>query len=215
MTISAEQLYRERRIGERQASILRPALVIVDLTNGFTKADSALGCDAEQAVEHTAGLLTQARDRGIPRVYTRIEYDEATAAIAAPFLEKMPALRTCVAGSHWAQIDERLAPRPGEPVLSKLFASGFFGTNLASFLTAHGCDGVIVTGATTSGCVRATVVDALQYGYRAIVPRTAVADRAAAPHEAALFDIDAKYGRVTSREETESVLWRTDRKAEV
>ncbi|GAB3681837.1 isochorismatase family protein [Saccharopolyspora sp. ID03-671] len=206
MAVKAAQLYRERRIGERQTPITRPALVIVDLTYGFTEADSDLGCDADEAVADTAKLLNVARTRDVPRVFTRIEYDESTAAIAAPFLEKMPALRECVTGTHWTQIDQRIAPAPGEPVLSKLFASGFFGTSLAPFLAGHACDGVVVTGATTSGCVRATVVDALQHGYRTVVPRTAVADRATEPHEAALFDMDAKYGQVTSFAEAETIL---------
>ena len=91
-------------------------------------------------------------------------------------------------------------------MLRKLFASAFFGTPLASMLAAHGVDTVIVTGASTSGCVRATVVDALQHGYRVVVPREPVADRAAGPHEAALFDVDAKYGDVVALEEALAVL---------
>ena len=94
------------------------------------------------------------------------------------------------------EIDPRIAPLPHEPVLNKLFASAFFGTSLASLLTSHGCDSVIVTGASTSGCVRATAVDALQHGYRVVVPREAVGDRNPAAHEQALYDIDAKYGDV-------------------
>jgi maleamate amidohydrolase len=85
-------------------------------------------------------------------------------------------------------------------VLNKLFASAFFGTALASILAANSCDSVIVTGASTSGCVRATVVDALQHGYRPIIPREAVGDRNPAAHEASLYDIDAKYGDVVSLE---------------
>ena len=96
------------------------------------------------------------------------------------------------------EIDPRIAPAPGEPVLNKLFASAFFGTPLASLLTAAGCDSVIVTGASTSGCIRATVVDALQHGYRPVVPREAVGDRNPAAHEANLYDIDTKYGDVVS-----------------
>jgi maleamate amidohydrolase len=99
-----------------------------------------------------------------------------------------------------------LDPQPGEPVLMKLFASAFFGTALGAMLAAHGCDTVIVTGASTSGCVRATAVDAMQHGYRVVVPREAVADRAAGPHEASLFDIDAKYGDVVSTDEAIALL---------
>jgi maleamate amidohydrolase len=113
----------------------------------------------------------------------------------------VPALLTLEAGSRWVEIDPRIAPLPGEPVLNKLFASAFFGTALSSLLAAAGRDGLIVTGASTSGCVRATVVDALQHGYRPVVPREAVGDRNPAAHEASLYDIDAKYGDVVSLEQ--------------
>ena len=109
-------------------------------------------------------------------------------------------------GSRWAQIDERIAPRDGEPVLIKLFASAFFGTALQPMLTAAGCDTIVVTGASTSGCVRATVVDGLQHGLSVLVPREAVADRAQSAHDASLLDIDAKYGDVVSVDEAIAVL---------
>ena len=101
-----------------------------------------------------------------------------------------------MAGSHAVQIDARLGLQPGDTLITKQFASAFFGTALSSLLAAEGCDTVLVTGATTSGCVRATAVDADQHGYRPIVPRDCVGDRAQAPHEANLFDIQQKYGDV-------------------
>ena len=125
-------------------------------------------------------------------------YTDADKVTAAAFIEKVPALLTLAAGTRWVEIDPRLAPLSHEPVLKKLFASAFFGTALASLLTSQGCDAVIVTGASTSGCVRATAVDALQHGYRVVVPREAVGDRNVAAHEQALADIDAKYGSVLS-----------------
>jgi len=164
MRESTAEDYRRRGIGLAQRPVRRPALVVVDLTYGFTGSEGQLGCAADEAVAETARLLTAARASGAPRIFTRIEYDQATAEIAAPFLEKMPALRECTAGSRSAQIDHRVRPETDEPVLRKLFASGFFGTDLAAFLAVHGCDGAVVTGTTTSGCVRATVVDALQHG---------------------------------------------------
>jgi nicotinamidase-related amidase len=112
------------------------------------------------------------------------------------FIEKVPALLALEQGSRLVEIDPRLAPREGEPVVTKLFASAFHGTALSTLLATERCDGVIVTGASTSGCVRATAVDALQHGYRVVVPREAVGDRNAAAHEANLYDIDAKYGDV-------------------
>jgi len=104
------------------------------------------------------------------------------------------------------EIDDRIAPREDEVVLNKLFASAFFGTALSSLLASHGCDSVIVTGASTSGCVRATTVDALQHGYRPIVPREAVGDRNPAAHDASLYDIDLKYGDVVSLDECVDAL---------
>jgi maleamate amidohydrolase len=99
------------------------------------------------------------------------------------------------------EVDERLGLRPSDTLITKQFASAFFGTALSSLLAAEGCDTVLVTGATTSGCVRATAVDAVQHGYRPIVPRECVGDRASAPHEANLFDIQQKYGDVVGLEE--------------
>jgi maleamate amidohydrolase len=192
--------------GARQGAGSRPALVVVDLVNGFTDPESPLWCDADEAVAATARLLAAARAAGAPVAFTTVQYDEANARVARAFLAKVPALRTLVPGTRWPAIDERIAPRAGEPVLVKLFASAFFGTPLAAMLAAHGADTVVVTGASTSGCVRATVVDALQHGYRVVVPREAVADRQAGPHDAALFDIDAKYGDVVALEAAEALL---------
>jgi nicotinamidase-related amidase len=192
--------------GERQGAGARPALVIVDLVNGFTNPDSPLYCDADAAVAATARLLDAARAADAPVAFTTVEYDEAGARVARAFIAKVPALRVLAPGTPWPAVDDRIAPRAGEPVLVKLFASAFFGTPLAAMLAAHSADTVVVTGASTSGCVRATVVDALQHGYRVVVPREAVADRQPGPHEAALFDIDAKYGDVVGLEEAEALL---------
>ena len=115
--------------------------------------------------------------------------------------EKEPSLRTLVAGSHAVQVDPRLGLQATDTLITKQFASCFFGTALSSLLAAEGCDTVIVTGATTSGCVRASVVDAVQHGYRPIVPRECVGDRAQAPHDANLFDIQQKYGDVIGVDE--------------
>jgi maleamate amidohydrolase len=176
----------------------RPALIVIDVNVGFTDPSSPLVCDLESAVEAIGQLLGESRRAGIPVVYTTVSYSEGDKKTAAVFIDKIPALLTLAAGSRWTEIDPRIAPRPDEPVLSKLFASAFFGTALGSFLAAEGCDSLIVTGASTSGCVRATVVDALQNGYRPIVPREAVGDRNPAAHEANLYDIDTKYGDVVS-----------------
>jgi nicotinamidase-related amidase len=115
---------------------------------------------------------------------------------AGLFVRKVPSLAILQRGSEWVRVDPRLRPMPAEPVVDKRYASAFFGTHLGSTLAAAGIDTVIVTGCTTSGCVRATVVDALQHGLRAIVPRECVGDRSPAQHAANLIDIDGKYGDV-------------------
>lgn len=183
--------------GQRAGGVgSRPALVVVDINNGFTDPASPLVCDLDETVEAIRQLLDAARRAELPIAYTTVSYGDGDKVTAKAFIDKVPALLTLEAGSRWVEIDDRIAPRPNEPVLNKLFASAFFGTALASMLASHGCESLIVTGASTSGCVRATVVDALQHGYRVVVPREAVGDRNTAAHEASLYDIDLKYGDV-------------------
>lgn len=206
MDEETRKLYNERGLGGRQGAGTRPALVIVDLNRGFTDPASPLHCDTDGAVEATARLLEAARSSGCPVAFTTIQYDESGRRVAKAFIDKVPTLLTLAPDTPWPQIDERITPAPGEPVLLKLFASAFFGTPLAPMLAAAHCDTIVITGASTSGCVRATAVDGMQYGYRVVVPRDAVADRAPGPHEANLFDIDAKYGDVVSTEEALELL---------
>jgi len=174
----------------------RPALLVIDVNVGFTDPASPLVCDLEDVVAAIRRLLDEFRRAELPIVYTTVSYDEGDKVAAAAFIDKIPALLTLEAGSRWVEIDPRIAPLPSEPVLNKLFASAFYGTPLSSLLASAGCDRVVVTGASTSGCVRATAVDAIQHGYRPAVPREAVGDRNPAAHEANLYDIDTKYGDV-------------------
>ena len=148
----------------------RPALVVIDMTVGFTDPESPLACDLEGPISEIQRLLRAARRAEIPIVFTTVAYRESDKLTAAAFIDKVPALLTLEAGTRWAEVDPRIAPGATEPVLNKLFASGFFGTGLSSLLTAAGIDTLIITGASTSGCVRATAVDALQYGFRPVVP---------------------------------------------
>lgn len=179
----------------------RPALIVVDVNVGFTDPESPLACPLDDVVTAIRRLLGESRRAGLPVVYTTVAYTEADRRTAAAFIDKVPALLTLQAGSRWVEIDPRLAPREDEPVLTKLFASAFHGTPLSAFLASEGCDSLIVTGASTSGCIRATAVDALQHGYRPVVPREAVGDRNPAAHESNLYDIDAKYGDVVTVDE--------------
>ncbi|CDZ93287.1 MULTISPECIES: isochorismatase family protein [Pseudomonadaceae] len=170
----------------------RYALVLVDLSLGFTDPElSPLASDCPQVVEANRQLLEAFRRRGWPVFFTTVAYDSPDQARV--FREKLPSLNVLEAGSRLVEIDPRLAPREGEPVLVKHWASAFFGTDLKAQLDAAGVDGVMVTGLTTSGCVRATAVDALQHDLRVLVPEEAVGDRNQEAHKANLFDLQLKY----------------------
>ena len=175
--------------------------MVVDVNRGFTDPASPLVCDLDGVVGAIRRLLDGFRAAELPVAFTTVAYDDAGKQAAAVFIDKVPALLTLEAGSHWTEIDPRIAPTGDEPVMTKLWASAFHGTPFASFLTARGCDSLVVTGASTSGCIRATAVDALQHGYRVLVPRDAVGDRNPAAHEANLYDIDTKYGDVVSTDD--------------
>jgi len=179
----------------------KPALVVVDVNRGFTDPASPLVCDLDGCVASIARLLDAFRAAGLPVVFTTVVYDELARQAAAVFIEKIPALTVLEPGSAWVEIDPRIAPAEGEAVITKHFASAFFGTTLASLLATAVCDTVVVTGASTSGCVRATALDALQHGYRVVVPREAVGDRNPDAHEANLYDVDTKYGDVVALDE--------------
>jgi len=198
--METRQLYEQRGFARRVGFGKRPALLIVDFIVAFTDLSSPLAANYETEVEATRRLLVAAREKGIPIFFTTVEYEEDFRD-AGVFIKKIPSLSVLRKGSRMTAIDERLAPRPGEHVIVKKYASAFFGTPLASTLTAIGCDTVLIAGCTTSGCVRASAVDSCQYGFRTIVVREAVGDRAPGPHEANLFDIDAKYGDVVSLDE--------------
>jgi nicotinamidase-related amidase len=173
-----------------------PMLLVVDLQTGFTDGDNPLGGDLTEVVERTNRLLSAAHDGDVPVVFTRIVTTHEEGHDYGIWLEKIPALDTLAAGSEWVDIDPRLEREPDDHVLDKRQASAFHETELDSMLGYLGVDTCVVTGCTTSGCIRASAVDACAHGYRCIVPEEAVGDRALEPHEANLFDINAKYGDV-------------------
>ena len=193
----ARQVYDKAKLGQSLTRGQSPGVLVIDFSCGFTDPECSLGADMTSEVEATRRVLDVARDKGLPVVFTTIGF-EPHGKDGALWIEKAPALLDLELGGKWVEIDPRLDPRPDEVIIMKKGASGFFGTNLASVLIAQHVDTVILCGATTSGCVRATAVDLLQYGWPAIVPRECVADRAQAPHEANLFDIQAKYGDVVT-----------------
>ncbi|CAM5275745.1 N-carbamoylsarcosine amidohydrolase [Alcaligenes] [Alcaligenes phenolicus] len=190
-------LYTERGIGGALEPVNRPAIVVVDLIKGFTDPSFPAGSDLREVLSNTKLLLDAARESGTPIIYTTITFNEMQVH-SLVWLRKMKAMQGLREGTPWIAVDERLEPRPHEPVIPKQAASSFTGTPLASILVALGVDGLIVTGAVTSGCVRATAVDACMLGWPVFVPKECVGDRAQGPHEASLFDIQAKYGDVCS-----------------
>jgi maleamate amidohydrolase len=193
-------------LGGRAGFGERPALVVVDMSLAFTDPQGPLACDLDDTVAAIGRLLDAARTHGeMPIIFTTVAYGERERVSARAMLRKMPAALACEPGTRWVEIDERLAPREEEPVITKVFPSAFFGTTLASYLTAAGCDSLIVTGASTSGCVRATAVDAVSRGLQVTVPREAVGDRLEAAHEQSLADMDLKYADVVSEERV--VAW--------
>jgi maleamate amidohydrolase len=198
-------VYDRAGFGHQLPRGVRPVVVVVDFTYGFTDPGYPTGADMTAAVQATAQLLRSARAAGVPVVFTTIAYDRAQAATLT-WLRKATGMATLAAGSRLVEVDQRLAPRADEHVVVKTGASAFFGTNLAAHLAALRADTVVVCGATTSGCVRATVVDAVQHGYPTLVPQDCVADRAQGPHDASLFDIDQKYGDVVDSDDVARYL---------
>jgi maleamate amidohydrolase len=185
----------------------RPAILVVDLCRGFTDPACPLGSEAPDEIERTRGVLDAARRAGVLVVFTTIAYDEGALRSTA-WLRKVPSLGEFTVGSPWVEIDPRLAPRPEEQVVAKTGASAFFGTPLAALLVGAGIDSVIVLGATTSGCVRASVVDSVQHGFATFVVPDCCVDRARGPHEANLFDMTAKYADALPAEEVVGHLQR-------
>ncbi|MFC4497763.1 isochorismatase family protein [Streptomyces ovatisporus] len=192
-----DRTYERAGFGARVRRGARPALVVVDLTRGFTEDTYPSGADLTEVVEATGRLVEAARTALVPVVWTAIAYTPAEAGgSSVTWLEKAPGMRALVEGSEAVALDPRLPWLPEDQLVVKKGASAFFGTSLASALVGLHCDTVLVCGATTSGCVRATAVDAVQSGFPVLVPRECAGDRAQGPHDAALFDIQAKYGDV-------------------
>ena len=203
-----EDDYRAHGFAGRLGAGERPALLVVDVALAYLDPGSPLYAGVEEAVASAARVLAAARDAGRPVLHTRVRYT-AGGLDGGLFRRKIPALAVFDEGSPLAEPDPSVAPAPGEVVVVKQYASGFFGTSLASTLRALGADTVVVTGLTTSGCVRATAVDALQHGFAPLVVRDAVGDRDPRPHEANLLDLQAKYADVVG--EAEAVAGLRDR----
>lgn len=189
------QRYAARGLGARTGFGTRACVLVVDMMVAFTDPTYAVGAEMPDALEAVARLLEAARAHGVMVMYVVTTY-RADLADAGLFLEKIPAARILVEGTPAVEIHPQIAPRADEMVICKKTPSPFFMTPLASFLMKHRIDTVILSGCSTSGCIRAAAIDAMSHGFRTVVPLEAVADRAAEPHWTNLLDIDSKYGDV-------------------
>lgn len=201
----ARRRYKEAGITGRVGFGKAPAVIVVDLICAFTTPQTDIGADLTPVVTATAELLKVARRERLPIIFTTMGYSPDLKE-AGVWPEKFPSLRDLRSDLGQCEVDPRLQPGPTEFVVHKDYPSAFFGTSLVSILAACRVDTVVITGTTTSGCVRATAVDGLSHGYRVIVPRECVGDRAELPHVANLFDIDAKYGDVVSLQEAVAAI---------
>lgn len=198
--------YEMRGITARVGLGESPAVLVVDMTRSFTDPSHPVGSDQTTALGAIATLLDAARAQQVPVLYTTMAYLDQTRD-AVTWGRKMPALEHLrLDDPASTEVDPRIAPAPGDLVINKRAPSAFFGTGLVSLLIPMRIDTLIVAGCATSGCIRATVVDALSYGYRVAVPAGCVSDRAVGPHDASVFDMDAKYADVMPLDEVTDYL---------
>jgi maleamate amidohydrolase len=198
-------IYRQQNFGNRIGFGRKSALLIVDFTVGFNDPRLFGGGNIDPAIKRTVGLLAFFRRRELPVAFTRIVYAD-DGSNAGVFCMKAPNLRMLTESHPASHVVPELEPCKGEWVIRKTEPSAFFGTGLAPWLVQQGADTVVVTGCTTSGCVRASVVDAMSHNFRPIVARDCVGDRALGPHEANLFDMGQKNADVLDRDEIMAAL---------
>lgn len=199
-------IYEKQGFGNRMGFGKRPALLIIDFINAFNDPDQFGGGNIQEAIDNTAELLDLARHLDLPIAFTTHVYAEDRSEDGI-FNLKSPGMNDVLApGTHATRVVDELEPRPGERIIEKHYPSGFFGTDLSGWLARRGVDTAIVSGCTTSGCVRATVVDAMGHGFRPIVPRECSGDRAEGPHQANLFDMDQKYADVMALADVKAEL---------
>jgi maleamate amidohydrolase len=197
-----EEFFRQRGFGQKLGFGERPALIVIDMIKAFTNPAMPLGANLDREITATKPLLEAAHERGIPVIFSTVIYDDPELKDAGIWGLKMKGSLTLKAGTEAVEVDPRLGMQPGDSLLVKKYASCFFGTDLISRLMSRQIDTLVITGCTTSGCVRATAVDAVQNGVRPMVVREAVGDRSQAAHEQSLFDLNAKYADVVSLDET-------------
>ncbi|MSP51103.1 MAG: isochorismatase family protein [Alphaproteobacteria bacterium] len=205
MATAETAIFKQQGFGKSLGIGEAPALVIVDFVVAFDDPKLFGGGNIHAAVEKTVGLLAFFREHRLPVAYTRYVFAE-DGSDGNLLTAKVPNLKILTEDNPVGFVVRELTPRPGELMVRKRNASAFFQTDFSSWLARLRVDTLVVTGAVTSGCVRATVVDALGYGYRPIVPTDCVGDRAIAPHDAGLFDMQQKYADLYTRDELIAAL---------
>jgi nicotinamidase-related amidase len=208
------EFYVRKGFAARVGFGARPALLVIDIIRAFTDLRSPLASNLDEQVAAIRTLLGVARERDMPVIFSTVAYDPDLQE-AGLWIRKIPSNSWLVEGSEWVELDERLERQPREMLLVKKYASCFFGTDLAARLVSRQIDTLVITGCTTSGCVRATAVDSCSLGLHTIVVQEAVGDRAELPHIANLFDIDAKYGDVVQLPDAVAYLEQVPRRIAV
>ncbi len=201
-----EAFFAERGFGLRMGFGDRPALICIDLIRAFTNPKEMLGSNLDTVIDASNALIERAHHRSFPIFFSTIMFEDSDLQDAGLWRYKSKGASTLKVGTDGVELDSRIDFRKGDQLIVKKYASCFFGTDLISRLATFNIDTLIITGCTTSGCVRATAVDAFQYGVRPMVVREAVGDRTQAAHEQSLFDLNAKYADVVSLEETQDYL---------
>ena len=199
---SDAEFFQQRGFGLKIGFGERPALLVIDMLKAFTNPQMMLGANLDNEIEAIKPLIAVAHERDIPVIFSTVIYNDVDLKDAGIWALKMKGVATLRGDSDGVEIDPRLDFRKTDSLLVKKYASCFFGTDLVSRLLSRRVDTLILVGCTTSGCVRATAVDAVQTGLRPMVVREAVGDRSAAAHEQSLFDLNAKYADVVSLDET-------------
>lgn len=203
--IHIADFFRDKGFSLKMGFGRKPAILVIDFMNAFTDPQMPLGADVQNELKETNRILKAGREAQVPIIFTVVYYDESMDD-AGIWPLKQKGLSTLKKETPEVEIDSTLDVQKNDAILLKKYASAFFGTDLVSRLNAKNIDTLIITGCTTSGCVRATVVDAMQYGYRPIIVKEAVSDRHSIPHNQSLFDMNAKYGDVVSVDEVINYL---------
>jgi nicotinamidase-related amidase len=190
-------IYDQASLGENRVGYGDwPGIVVVDLQKGETDPKHPMGSELSGVIKRTNELVDIAHEKGVPVFWTRVVYSHPEAADAGLWTKKVPLIAEWKEGTEWVEIDDRCHVTDSDHLLDKRHASSFHETELDSMLTSMGCDTVIVSGCSTSACIRSTVDDASAHGYHTIVPETCVADRSDEQHEAHLWDLDKKFADV-------------------